>query len=76
MYYQHNGAPAYFARQVNLHFDEKIRGGPISGPPRSPDLTALGYFLERWFKDEVYKVNVDTRDALIQCIKSAAADLK
>ncbi|KAF2888020.1 hypothetical protein ILUMI_18153 [Ignelater luminosus] len=52
------------------------RGGPTSWPPRSPDLTPLDYCLWRWFKDEVYKVKVDTRDALIQRIKNTASDIK
>lgn len=82
MHYQHDGAPAHFARQVKEHLDERFpgrwigRGGPISWPPRSPDLTPLDYCLWGWLKDEVYKVKVDTRDALIQRIRNAAAELK
>lgn len=82
MYYQQDGAPAHFARQVRQHLDERFpgrwigRGGPISWPPRSPDLTPLDYCLWGWFKEEVYKVKVDTRDALIQRIRNAAADIK
>lgn len=82
MYYQHDGAPAHFARQVRQHLDEMFpgrwigRGGPTSWPPRSPDLTPLDYCLWGWFKDEVYKVKVDTRDALIQRIRNTAGDIK
>lgn len=82
MYYQQDGTPAHFARQVKQHLDERFpgrwigRGGPISWPPRSPDLTALDYCLWGSFKDAVYKVKVDTRDALIQRIRNVAADLK
>lgn len=82
MYYQHDGAPAHFARQVKQHLDETFpgrwigRGGPINWPPRSPDLTALDYCLWGWFKNEVYKVKVDTRDALIRRIRNTAANFK
>lgn len=69
MYYQHDGAPADFARQVKQHLDERFpercigRSGPISLPPRSPDLTPLDYCLWGWFKEEVYKVKVGSRDS-------------
>jgi hypothetical protein len=31
------------------------RGGPISWPPRSPDLTPLDFFLWGYAKDQVYR---------------------
>lgn len=82
MYYQHDGAPAHFAREVKQHLDEMFperwigRGGPISWPPRSPDLTPLDFCLWGWFKTEVYKVKVNNREALIQRIINTGAVLK
>lgn len=82
MYFQHDGAPAHFDRRVKQYLDQRFpgvwigRGGPISWPPRSPDLTPLDYNLWGWFKNDVYKVKVDTRDALIRRIRNAALNIK
>ena len=51
MWFQHDGAPPHFMRAVRGHLDRRFeqtrigRGGPISWPARSPDLTPLDYFL-------------------------------
>jgi hypothetical protein len=51
MIFQHDGAPAHFSRQVrqflNARFPDRWmgRGGPITWPPRCPDLNVLDYFL-------------------------------
>jgi hypothetical protein len=43
----HDGAPAHFDRVVRDHLNERFherwigRGGPVSWPPRSPDLTPI-----------------------------------
>src|ERR1044072_1634638 len=72
MYFQHDGAPTHFARQVKQHLDERFpelwigRDGPISCPPRSPEQTVLDYCLWGWFKIDVYRVKLDTQDGLIQ----------
>lgn len=43
-YYQHEGAPALFARQVKKFLGLWIsRGGPIIWPPRFPELTPLNF---------------------------------
>lgn len=82
MYYLHDGAPAHFARQVRQYLDETFpqrwigRSGPVNWPPRSPDLTPLDYCLWGWLKNEVYKVKVDNRDALINRIRNAANDIR
>jgi hypothetical protein len=43
----HDGAPAHFARAVRRHltrrYGERLmgRGGPVTCPPRSPDLNPV-----------------------------------
>ena len=62
IYFQHDGAPAHFARQVKQHLDERFperwigRGGPISWLPRSSDFTVLDYCLWVLLKTDVYRV--------------------
>lgn len=61
MWMQHDGAPAHSARQVQLFLDQHFanrwigRGGPVSWPARSPDLTKIDYFLWGFVKSEVYR---------------------
>lgn len=49
-YYQHDGAPAHFRRDVRAYLSETFgerwigRGGPVPWPARSPDLTPLDFF--------------------------------
>lgn len=60
MFFQHDGAPAHFTTEVRQHLDETYpnrwigRGGPISWPPRSPDLTPLDFYLWGALKSLVY----------------------
>ena len=78
MYFQHDGAPAHFSRNVVNFFNEKFgrrwigRGGPIAWPARSPDLNPLDYCLWGWMKDIVYSARVNTREELVQRIHAAA----
>jgi hypothetical protein len=50
IYFQQDGSPIHFSKQVRTWLDEKFdgrwigRGGPISWAPRSPDLTPLDIF--------------------------------
>jgi hypothetical protein len=50
IYFQQDGSPVHFSKQVRAWLDEKFdgrwvgRGGPISWAPRSPDLTPLDFF--------------------------------
>ncbi|PNF17628.1 hypothetical protein B7P43_G07376, partial [Cryptotermes secundus] len=49
--FQQEGALPHFCHYVRNHLDREMaerwisRGGPIAWPPRSPDLTPLGFFL-------------------------------
>ena len=51
MWYQHDGLPAHFSIAARQVFNDKYlkrwigRGGAVSWPPRSPDLTPLDFFL-------------------------------
>ena len=42
----------------------------------SPDLTPLDFCLLLWMKNEVYKINLDTRGKLLSRILHAAACIK
>lgn len=82
IFFQHDGAPAHFSRLVtqylNVTFPERWigRNGPVSWPPRSPDLTPLDFCLWGWLKDEVYKEKANTREELIVRIMNNAALIK
>lgn len=68
MWFQLDGAPAHFMREVreelNLMFPNKWIGrtGPISWPPRSPDLTSMDFYLWGTIKSEVYRTAATTQD--------------
>jgi len=82
MWLQHDGAPPHFSRQVtaflnNSYHDRWIgRGGPVSWPPRSPDLTPLDYFLWGHMKSMVYAKQSHNRDELINRIMDAATQIR
>lgn len=60
MWYQQDGCPAHYARQVRQHLDATFpqrwigRLGPILWPPRSPDLNPMDFFYWGCLKDRVY----------------------
>ena len=78
MYFQHDGAPTHFSREVrnflNFRFPGRWigRGGPNNWPARSPNLRPLDYYVRGWMKEQVYSVKVGTRDALLGRILDAA----
>lgn len=61
VYFQQDGAPAHYAVLVRTYLDLVFpnrwigRLGPISWPPRSPDLTPLDFFLWGFLKDKVFR---------------------
>lgn len=61
MIFQQDGAPPHFAIEVRQYLDRKLpehwmgRGGSISWPAYSPDLTPCDYFLWGYIKDIVYR---------------------
>ena len=81
MWFQHDGAPPHFsivARQV-LNRDYRNRwigrSGPVSWPPRSPDLTPLDFFLWGYMKSLIYETPVQSEEDLIARIATAAGDI-
>jgi hypothetical protein len=78
MYLQHDGAPPHFSRHVREYLNKSFpnrwlgRGGPVTWPPRSPDLTPLDYYLWGHMKSLVYEIKVDSRAALLDRIFAAA----
>jgi hypothetical protein len=62
MLFQQDGAPPHFQKEVTDFLNRKCpekwinRGGPITWPPRSPDLTPLEFFffIGGYIKDPVY----------------------
>lgn len=80
-WFQQDGAPPHFARVVrdylNIHFPNRWigRGGFVSWPPRSPDLTPLDFYLWGYVKDIVYTNRPTTPVDLKQRIRDAIANI-
>lgn len=77
MWFQHDGCPAHFARNVRELLDNRFpnrwigRGSLFSWPPRSPDLTCLDFYLWGRIKDLVYQTRPTNREDLIERIRFA-----
>ena len=60
-YFQHDGAPAHYGKDVRTWLDQNFAGkwfgrrGSVEWPPRSPDLTPPDFFLWGVLKDLVYR---------------------
>ncbi|KAJ4443753.1 hypothetical protein ANN_05531 [Periplaneta americana] len=52
------------------------RGGVISWPPKSPDLTPLDYWMWGWLKSEVYKSKVEIGKEFLARILLACSQVK
>lgn len=79
--YQHDGAPAHSSNTVrdflNLQYPRWIgRVGPISWPPRSPDLTPLDFFVWGFLKQEVYRTEVICLQDLSRRLDAAIIKLR
>lgn len=70
LFYQHDGAPPHYAINVRNWLNHRFplhwigRRGTIEWPPRSPDLTALDFFLWGHLKSVVYKTQPTSLDDL------------
>lgn len=82
MWLQHDGAPAHFSNIVrgflNANYRRRWigRGGPVSWPPRSPDLNPLDFFLWGRMKTLVYETPVENEMDLVARIEAAAAAIQ
>ena len=81
LYFQQDGAPAHFARNVRNYLDEVFsnkwigRRGSIEWPARSPDLTPMDFAVWGIIKQSVYQRNPRNIVDLTQFIRDAFADL-
>ena len=77
MIFQQDGAPPHYSLEVREYLNRKLpnqwmgRGGPISWPARSPDLTPCDYFLWSYIKDKVYRDPPQTIEELKAKIRVA-----
>ncbi|KZC05864.1 hypothetical protein WN55_06861 [Dufourea novaeangliae] len=79
MWLQHDGCPAHYARRVSYARNELYpnkwigRGGLVSWPPHSPNLTPLDFFLWGALKDAAYQEVPITPENMKQRIIAACA---
>ncbi|CAK1592284.1 unnamed protein product [Parnassius mnemosyne] len=80
-YFQQDGAPPHYHRDVGAYLDQNLSGqwigrrGPIEFPARSPDLTPLDFFLWGTVKDEVYKRKPRNLDILWNEIQAVCREI-
>nr|CAI5843587.1 unnamed protein product [Callosobruchus analis] len=80
-YFQQDGAPPHYHRDVRAYLDQNLSGqwigrrGPIEFPPRCPDLTPLDFFLWGTVKDEVYKRKPRNLDILWNEIQAVCREI-
>lgn len=81
MWFQHDGAPAHYGRDVRVHLDAYFagrwigRGSPVAWPPRSPDLTPLDFFFWGFVKEQVYATPPADAYEVVARMHAAVADL-
>lgn len=82
MWFQHDGAPAHYSRDVRNYLDVTFgqqwigRGGPVRWPARSPDLSCLDFYLWGHLKSLVYDTPVDNAEELVARIAVAAGEIR
>ena len=49
---------------INDHYPQRwiVRGGPISWPPRSPDIMPMGFYVWKVVKAKIYEAQINTRE--------------
>lgn len=78
MWFQNDGCPAHYGREVRACLDEAFPGrwigrlGPILWPPRSPDLNPLDFFYWGAMKDKVYEKPIQNDSELRSRVNIAA----
>lgn len=82
IYFQQDGAPPHYAREVREWLDNTFDGrwlgrrGPVEYPARSPDLTPLDFFLWGAMKQLVYSENPRTVQDLRRVITEKFAKIQ
>jgi hypothetical protein len=77
LWFKHDGAPAHYGEDIRqclkaTHTGRWIgRGGPISWPPRLPDLTPMDFFLWEQLKEQVHAVPPRTIKDLVTRLQAA-----
>lgn len=77
MWWQQDGAPPHYARNVRERLDEEFpnrwigRRGPVEWPPRSPDLSPLDFSVWGIVKEMVFKNQIQNLDHLKMLIRQA-----
>jgi hypothetical protein len=78
-YFQQDGAPPRYHRDVRAYLDDILPGrwigqrGAVEFPPRSPDLTRLDFYLWGTRKDVVYRRKPATLAALREEIEMSCS---
>ena len=80
-----DGAPPHVSCFVTDVLNERFpdawigRGGPIPWPPRSPDLSPIGFFLRRYIKNIVYAEKIRNiqhlQDRITSTIETETRDM-
>jgi hypothetical protein len=76
-WFQHDGAPPHFSRNVREILDNQYpqrwigRGGPHHWPARSPDLNPLDFFLWGHLKSLIYRRSINSEADLRVRIQEA-----
>lgn len=82
MWFMHDGAPPHFSIIARDHLNNAYqnrwigRGGPVSWPPRSPDLNPLDFYLWGHIKQLVYSRPIPNIDVLRQRIEEGFQTIK
>jgi hypothetical protein len=78
IYFQQDGAPPYYHREVCEYLNTRLLGQwigravPIEWPPRSPDLTPLDFFLWGFIKGRVFVPSLPANVVQLQTRVTAA----
>lgn len=82
MIFQNDGAPRHYARNVREHLNQRLgdkwigRGGPITWPPRSPDLNPIDFFVWGYYKELVYSKESRSLEELKRKLNEAERTIK
>lgn len=81
MWFQQDGAPPHWLLAVRNHLHRTYpgrwigRGGPVTWPARSPDLTPLDFFLWGYLKERVYEQEPEGPNHLRRLITEACRQI-